>query len=643
MLQRLQQWISRVPLPSFRFKLIATAVACVLIPTCITLAASSVLTKDAVKEQAVLSAESSLQLVNGYVSNTLKAMLHIMNFVQLDSEISTALKQRAVGKTYSGPEAEYQRYADTYRITSRIDSSTFVGEKLYITILQPDGQYYTNYMAEEFNPLVIFQESWFADLKQLSGLETYWVGLQPTWFKFEKARNPYQLSLARTLRDSSSNIYAYVIVTMMENQINSIFKQLASGQELMLLDAQGTIISHPDPHRMGQPFTVNSHDEKDVIRKPGALFTVNGREVLLSEQSVLNSGWKLVMLTPYKEAVFKINRIFNHVFLLQLLAFVTFMLLLVYLLRAYTKPLTRLSKLAETVQRGNLEARSHLRGKDEIGRLGLSFDQMLNQIKRMIAEVTLEQSRKRKAELAMLQAQIHPHFLFNVLNSIRMKVLRRGDQESSDMISSLSRLLRMTIDRDHENIPLHEELEIVMHYLQLMNMRQKETVHLRIDASSGAQLAAVPRFMLQPLIENALIHGFNQHSGTITLQAFIDEQLYLKVVVEDDGQGMNEADLEKLRLSVAAALAAPAPDMHMRQPSDHAGLQPDAGPAAEPAAEPAVPSMRKGFSGVGLANVAERLRLTFGETAEMNINSEVGIGTRIRLRIPYQEVWQLHV
>lgn len=138
--------------------------------------------------------------------------------------------------------------------------------------------------------------------------------------------------------------------------------------------------------------------------------------------------------------------------------------------------------------------RSYIRGQDEIGNLGMSIDQMLDHIKYMIAEITETQTRKRKAELAMLQVQINPHFLFNVLNSIRMKVLRKGDVESAQMMSSLSKLLRMTISQDQDLIYLHEEVGTVKEYVQLMDMRQKEKVNLEIDVSPDVLFEKVPRF-----------------------------------------------------------------------------------------------------------------------------------------------------
>ncbi|MNJ54037.1 Sensor histidine kinase YehU [compost metagenome] len=262
------------------------------------------------------------------------------------------------------------------------------------------------------------------------------------------------------------------------------------------------------------------------------------------------------------------------------------------------------------MQRGNLEERSGIRGNDEIGRLGWLFDQMLDRVKEMIAEVSDTQARKRKAELKMLQAQINPHFLFNVLNSIRMKIMKRGDLESGKMIGSLSILLRMTISREEDEIYLHEEIDLISHYVSLMNLRQKEEVELVLDIAPEAFLVKVPRFFLQPIVENAMIHGLSQQAGLIRIQAIRDGR-QLIVRVEDDGGGMDSHQLEcithKLELS--------ATDLKLLNNSETSGH----------------------FSGIGLANVVERMRMFCGEGFSIHVRSEPGTGTVIEMFIPIGE------
>lgn len=584
---------------SFRYKLLLASVACLLIPTLITLSLSNVLTRDAVREQAEANAQEQLKLIEGYLTGLFNNMLNISNYIISDPDMNVLLKEQAAGKQYTGDDAEYREFAERYEITRKIDNISNIGERTYVTILLPNGRFFINYPVEEYDPRLLFEEPWFQHLNALTGMAAYWVEAHPSPYMYEKAAGRHQISVARTLRRPNQKVYAYVVVTIPDNQIKSIFERLAEGQEIMLVDGNHRIMSHLDADRIGEqlPYLSEGEGSSSVIE-------LDGETYLVAQHAAGIKDWKLVLLTPYKDAVYKINHIFQTVFLFQIVAFVAFLILLIVLIGTFTTPLVRLGRLALTVQRGNLEVRSHIRGNDEIGRLGSSFDLMLDRIKEMIAEITAEQSRKREAELKMLQAQINPHFLFNVLNSIRMKVLLKGDKESAEMLSSLSRLLRMTIDRDEETITLHEEVSTVMDYVNLMNLRQKESVRLSVDISSEAMLMQVPRFFLQPVIENALIHGLEQRSGTIQVIAQVKGRA-LHIVIDDDGKGMNPEQLAQLRKRLYGANG-----------SEGEGER------------------RSNFSGIGLANVYERMRIKFGDAFDMQLASEEGKGTTVTMIVP---------
>lgn len=587
---------------SFRAKLIASSIACILIPALLSLLISNYLTQDAVKEQAEDNAEQSLKLVEGYVSNLLNNMTYIANYIQVvDSDMRTILQKRAaVSSQPAAAEMDYEWFNDTKTIIDKIDNISIIGEEVLVTILLANQLYYANYSKDDVDPFQLYAAPWLAELDEIYGLESMWFS--SSYEDGLAGDNEYYIHLGRTLRYANRNIYGYTLVTIREDQIRRIFERIAGSQEMMLLDEQNRIISHRDPKMLGERFEMTGSSQH-----PGEATRLLGER---SEASLVSrlpvsavAGWKLVSLMPYQEAISPINRIYNTVFVIQLLSFVAFLLLLIYLLQRFTRPLVRLGRLAETVQRGNLEVRSRIRGEDEIGRLGRSFDQMLDRIKEMIREVQVGERRKREAELAMLQAQINPHFLFNVLNSLRMKMLQRGDGESAEMISSMSRLMRMSIASRDDRITLHEEIGIVIDYVKLMNMRQREPIELSVQAANETFLEEVPRFMLQPIIENSIIHGFGQRAGHITIAARIAGRS-LVITIEDDGVGMEFERLKELRARLAGK----------------------PGEAAE--------HHRLRLSGIGLQNVVERLRMIFGSSFVLNIDSTYGSGTTVELYIP---------
>ncbi|WP_248924016.1 sensor histidine kinase [Paenibacillus hamazuiensis] len=603
-----RRWLRLFSIKSFRTKLTLVSVICIMLPALATLTVYNYLTRDAVKDQAVSNAQETLKLVDGHVTNVLQYMTYLLNYFEFDTGISMALQQLNA-TAYDKERMTNEQFITGREVYYKIDGLTFAGEKSYLTIILRNGLYFTNYPTHDFAPESLLKEPWLENAKNVYGYNSYWVGTLPTAFASERlSNNPYQLTVVRPLRLPDMTIYGYVVVTIMESQIHRYFQELPSGLEVMLLDGNNRILSHTDPARIGQGFPylkqAEANHDTNIVR-------IDGTDYLISRRDLVFNGWRLVSLIPYRTAVSKINSIFENVFLLQLVSFALFFILLMIALRAFTKPLLKLDKVAGLVQKGDLSVRSYIRGHDEIGRLGKSFDLMLDRISAMIDEITLTQVRKRKAELKMLQAQINPHFLFNVLNSIRMKVFGRGDRESAEMISSLSKLLRMTI-QDDGYISLHEEVETAIDYMKLMNMRQKQKVQLEVDIATDVFLERVPRLFLQPMIENALIHGLSQRAGTIRLQATADQEC-VRIEVEDDGQGMDEAQLARIRSRLTLS--------------------------AEEAGEPE----RKGFSSIGLANVYERMRMTFGDAFRMEIDSEPGRGTCVTMYIPKHKEESEHV
>ncbi|OCT11581.1 two-component sensor histidine kinase [Paenibacillus pectinilyticus] len=582
------------------------SIACILVPAACTLFIYNGLTQEAVKKQAVSNAQESLLLINGNVTNLLKRMLSIANYIQVNPEMTHYFKMLASGNAYEGKEDSYQKFTDTNRVIEELDSLSLMalGEHCFVTVLLTDGSYFMNYSISEYNPLQLKTEPWFENLKNLNGFQSYWTGTTPTEFQTLKVDNPYQVSVVRTLRLDNKELYGYVVVTMMENQLNQLFDRLGDHVDFMIVNGDDQIMSHRDPKKIG---TKLSYLQQLQGASSSAIVPVNKENYLITKQP-LNLGttdWNLVSMQPYKQAIVNITTIFNNVFILQMSSFVVFLILLLLLLRTFTRPIMQLGKVAKLVQMGNLSVRSGVRGQDEIGRLGYSFDQMLDKVKDMIAEVSDTQARKRKAELAMLQAQISPHFLFNVLNSIRMKVMRRGDPESANMIGSLSRLLRMSVSQEQDEISLHEEIDLLTHYVDLMNMRQREEATFVLDVPSEAFLVQVPRFFLQPMVENALIHGLNRSAGLIRIQAQIENDSLI-LIVEDDGIGMDEEKLEALRYKLVHG------EKRMAVVEGTGG----------------------GFSGIGLFNVHERMTMTFGEKFHMDVQSEPDKGTRIQMIIP---------
>ncbi|MCY9661371.1 sensor histidine kinase [Paenibacillus chondroitinus] len=587
-------WLRRL---SLRNKLVLTILVCLVLPSVVSMNVSSLFTRDAVRTQVTDSSRESMRIVSQIVNGQIKNMIYVMNFIQFDEELQPSIRElgRANETTDKGDVLQYKQTI-AKRMSTVIDSFG----NLSVTVLLPNKEYVASYTTFAFNPTDFMRKSWFSAVEQVSGYNVLWIGAEPNYS--ESTNQPYLLSAAKPLRKNDIT-YGYVIVGLELRLLQDLFNQYQNNESMVIIDEQGRILVDKDSTTIGTKFPY--YDQ--LPREDGSSFVKVAGEDYILLSSHVTPEWKLVNMSSYKTAAQKIESFRKTDFLIQLFFLVLFAVTLLYMVRTLTKPIARLVQTVVRIESGQLGERSNINGVDEVGRLGYVFDRMIDRIELMIEENRREQELKRMAELAMLQAQINPHFLFNVLNSIRLKIMMKGDSENAELISSLSSLLRMTINRNNEYIPLHEEIEIIEHYVRLLNSRHGDRVNLRISAASDTLLIEIPRFLLQPLIENAYLHGLKSKPGEITIASRICEDGRLQLEVRDSGVGMTTERLEELRTHLVTR-----PTKH-----HHASRSPS-------------------LSGIGLQNVLERLRIIYGHRFDYEIASGPDQGTQIVLRFPQQ-------
>lgn len=584
---------------SLRQKLLLSCILCLIVPVLFTVGATRYFTKDVLREQAASTATDSLDVVDRYTTNLVNKMIYVTNYVQFDPEISAIISEYGTAAKLGKSVDIAEQVAHVKKVSQKLEAISFPSERMHMSIVLPSGIFFTNYPTSEYHPHLFEREPWFPQLNSLTGYDAFWIGIHPNYMQYDKADNPYVITVARAIRSYASEPLAYIIVSMGEKHVSQIFNSAVSKQDISLIDGSGTVLSHREEDRIGRPLfyleKLPQDGQSDIVE-------ISGESSMVVQRKLAYADWKLVSAVPFEEAVGKIITVQRTNLMVQIVCFTAFLAVLIALISSLTKPMLRLSRVAAKVEAGQLEVRSHIRGPDEIGRLGRSFDQMLDRIEEMIVQVREEQTLKRKAELEMLQAQINPHFLFNVLNSIRMRIMMKGDGDSAALISSLAALLRMTINRSNELITLREEADTVMHYVKLMNFRHNEQIALEVALSPDSLPVMVPRFFMQPLIENAFLHGLEQSKGTIRIMAWLSGSNLL-VRIEDDGKGMDADRLQQLRNK----------------------LEGPVGSSARVGEE---------VTGIGVKNVVDRMRLIYGSGFQVEVESKPGQGTRITLHIP---------
>ncbi len=226
------------------------------------------------------------------------------------------------------------------------------------------------------------------------------------------------------------------------------------------------------------------------------------------------------------------------------------------------------------------------------------------QITKLFESIRIEQQNSRNLELRLLQAQINPHFLYNTLDNIVWLSEDERKEDVASIVTSLSRFFRTTLSGGRDFISLRQELSHVEAYLEIQQFRYRDILSYRIDVPEDLKNLLIIKLALQPVVENALYHGIKNKRGMgeIQIRAEEKDEKDLLLIVEDDGIGMDAESLEHLRGIIAGEIR-PAEDN----------------------------------SGFGMSNVAERLRLNYGEKAAIFVDSEYGRGTKVQILIPKME------
>ena len=305
------------------------------------------------------------------------------------------------------------------------------------------------------------------------------------------------------------------------------------------------------------------------------------------------------MYEEEKGAVWTANRIFVMILLVAAVYVLLAVIMSVYNSRYISRPVQKLKADMKNVYRGDLTVRTPVETNDEFGQLSLQFNQMIGRIEELIVRLEQEEEEKRGLEMQALQAQINPHFLYNTLASIRFLVEMDMGEQADESLLALAKLLRRTYSDKREYIPVAEEMESLKNYLVLMENRYQDTFVWSIEVSDEVKDWLIPKISVQPLVENAIAHGFCQKedTGHILIAAGAEEDDLL-VRVEDDGIG---GDLEYI----------------------HGVLD-----GREET------RTNEQFSGIGIRNVQKRLQIIYGEEYGISAEHTPGGGMCFAIRIP---------
>ena len=426
------------------------------------------------------------------------------------------------------------------------------------------------------------------------------------WWYLENPSNGRDyLTLVRLIRTKSGEIVGVAALRMnlevLENQFaqypNDLY--LLLGEQVILenqndLDADGADLHLLASHNAGAEQAVQ--DE------------LNGQKVQLVAQTVSDTvccnSLTLLGIEPYANILSSVNDSMHGSMLFVVGSVLVSLVLIVFLSNHFARRVERFKGEMEKAAHGERELAPAIGGNDEISELYQYLNSMIADIDNLTSRVyesRLEQeqlrTRQREAEFKMLASQINPHFLYNTLESIRMKAYAAGDAEVADMVKMLSKLMRRNTEIRDTLVSLRSELTLTEYYLKIQHYRFGDAIRYKFWVDEGAEELTILPLLLQPIVENAFVHGLKDRraGGQITVRVELAEEL--RITVADNGCGIPEQKLAEIRKQLSGY---------------------------DPASQ----------SHIGVANVNQRIRLYYGAAYGITVESEDGRGTQVTLTLP---------
>lgn len=330
---------------------------------------------------------------------------------------------------------------------------------------------------------------------------------------------------------------------------------------------------------------------------------IGDRNYQLMSASFSGMNWRVVGVFPLDEPLKVVKDVQFYTVLIALITLLFAFGASWYFTHSIVRPVGQLQSLMKKVEGGELHLRFLSATRDEIGQLGDSFNNMVQEIENLINLVYTEQREKREAELKILQAQIKPHFLYNTLDTIQWMAQEREAQDIVDIVAALTTLFRISLNKGNETVELREEIRHAESYLFIQMARYEDKLTYDVDVSSELLAYTVPKIILQPLIENCIYHGIKTKRGVGHIRiAAIRTDDSLELLVADDGVGIEPRRLVEIN--------------EYLENERHDGRE----------------------RGYGLYNVNERIKLSYGQRYGLAITSVKNQGTTFVVKLPIQHL-----
>lgn len=560
---------------SLKHRLIISLFMTALMPLILVGSISYVSLSSILDNKAERGVRSHLNQVRFSLENTLSQLNHVSQQLAFDGRVGKNLERYFLADSY-------EKKALHDEIVSELSLINFTNPTLGLTFYYIEGT--NRYLFENYR----VQEPFDID-----GLPVLMKTSKITYYGPHTSLNPLDGSQVFSVKrkvelPESDTLYLYIETSF--RLAETIIKNdpLNSNTYHLILDGNGVVTYSEDERHFPVGSLLDGLSEDKTL--------VNGFYLFRDRQS---PTWNIVAAVPQAAYDAEIDRWEKQFALLGTLSLAVGCLFAVIIWRTLYRPLRNLYLDIRAVRRNNLTAPSRWSNNLEFDTIHNEFTKMRQRISELIGEVERKEKRRAELEMERLMHQINPHFLHNTLDTIRWLARAKGEKEIDHLISTLNKVLHYNLSKRGEAL-IKDELEAIRQYIMLQGVRYNFQFDLRIYADETMLQRPVPKFILQPIVENALFHGLDDENGLIEVSVKEDGENGVMIRIKDNGQGMTEKEIERLLDG---------------ESDDH-----------------------KSFGlGIGLQYVIRTLQFHFGERAGFQIESAPGQGTTVMVRLPTNE------
>lgn len=482
-----------------------------------------------------------------------------------------------------------------YRYTHIIESILIdINSGTYTFYVSPQSKVNPNYQYEDF-----FQ--YYKGNRE----NYYWQNIHNNVF-FLDHENVF--SVFKLFGTENSQVQGIILFNLKESFFEDVLNNtfISDNGYLALISPDGYYLSKD----VDEKFQLSADNFKEVRSYDGNGETVTvtnsaGEELIVISQEIGINKWQVAAVIPKEDMFSKIDYIKVFILFMVLLIIILGILLVNFIGKFMSKPIHRLANYMASAGSPRYGFAHPENVPKEMEILYTSFNELMNRNYQLLHEIKREQEERKNLEIAVLQAQINPHFLYNTLYSIKGLCDMGMAEEASDMVSALSNFFRISISRGNEVISIEEEVNHIQSYLYIMEMRYGDNFSYDMDVEEDILTYPILKLTLQPLVENAIYHGVKKKhgKGVIRVNGYgKEDRIVLEVI--DNGPGIDEEKLTEIQRELA---------LGTNRRRD------------------------KQITGIGLKSVNVRIKGYFGEQYGLTIESESGKGTKVTVTIPKQK------